>query len=1299
MAAREVRSRIRSLRANVRRLLALHGLSWLVGVLVPLVILAGFADWLFHLDAVIRAALLLALGGGLFYLGYRFVIRPLVVRFADLDIAMRIEERWPGLNDRLASMIQFQTAGAESSRYGSTELQAATIRQAEAEASALDFRQVIELRQVLLAVALAILTVGVGSVIVLAAPDSSTLALRRLFLPFAGDRWPQQTHLLLDENQTTLTVARGDPFSLSVRVRKGDKVPETATATYQFADGAETAEPLRSLEGGAFRGRMESVNQPFRFSVFGGDDTSSIREVAVRVVPPPALKSLALKLVAPAYTGLPAQVLASGLTQFRALEGTRLELDALANKPLASAELYLGEARSGKPLDFDSSRTRFHAVLEIKDNFTFWFDLKDKEGFRGRDAVRYDVRFFRDEAPHVVIDEPKTDRDIPADATVPLHVTLDDDFGLHSSRLIYRVATGESEPHEQVAIPLWAAKDQGMQGGPVASSKHEEIAYKWEIGSLHLPVGTVITAYADARDFDTIKGPNIGKSRELRLRIVSREDIARQFDDAERELRVEIARVLAMQKQAITPVENAIRTLKETDRLSQAGRDDLNNASMIQRQVGSRITSRDDGLGSRMQRMLDDLKNFKLSNAEAQKQLEGMLARLGVIRQRNVGPAEQGLTRASKSLEENDAARDERPGGSAADTMAGTAGPAEPSRGPAAPDSKAAAPEPAVAKKTAGPERKDASAKAAAKASTKGASPRGAEAALAKNEPGQAGKERTSRGEQSPGQPRLGEKSTDQSKRGALRSEPPKSGPEATSLALGDAKKNQQAIADELQKMLDGMGEFETYRGVVKDAQELLKQQEQTMKETAEVASRPDMMSKPKDALSPEQRSELGNLAARQSQLGKGLQNLQERMGEMARRTDQSDPLAASAMREAAAKSQKQGTVGKMGEAADQLENNQMGKAQARQDQARNELRDLLDAIANRRERELARLVKELKNAESELANLRARQAQNLKKTREAQRNPNANERRQQLKRLAKEQGEIEKELKRQLQRLAKLSADRAARAGENAAGRMGRAQNNMDDDQAEQAGKEEENALADLDDAQDELEEARRDAEEQLAIEQLARIGDELKALAGRQEKIASDTTSYQEIRQKNDGKLTIAQRAGIRGLGEVEAGLKDETAELVEKLEGAPVFALTLKRAAGSMDKAAKRLHEIKTDQVTSDAAKAASDRFKQLLEALKADAGRGGQGGGGGGGAGGGGGGGENPDGIPATAQLKMLKSLQEEINDQTESLEETKRRKGHLTPEQTTDLNRLAEEQGVLADLVRDMTRPKRDDGEE
>ena len=61
--------------------------------------------------------------------------------------------------------------------------------------------------------------------------------------------------------------------------------------------------------------------------------------------------------------------------------------------------------------------------------------------------------------------------------------------------------------------------------------------------------------------------------------------------------------------------------------------------------------------------------------------------------------------------------------------------------------------------------------------------------------------------------------------------------------------------------------------------------------------------------------------------------------------------------------------------------------------------------------------------------------------------------------------------------------------------------------------------------------------------------------------------------------------------------------------------------------------------------------------------------------------------------------MLKALQEEINDRTEAFDELKRRRKELTADQKQEAERLATDQGTLADIVRDMTRPKHDDGED
>ena len=234
MTARQLESRIKALRTSVRRLLAMHGLGWVVGLLLPMVIAAGLADWLFHLDSVIRAAFLTALLGALVYLLYRRVLRPLLVRFADLDIAMRIEERWPGLNDRLASTIQFLVVDVADDRYGSSTMREATVRQALAETETIDFREVDRDAAGPARLGMAGAAVALAGILALAAPTTSRIAMTRLIAPFGGLEWPQQTHFVLDEANTTRKIARGDSFGLAVKVRAGRQGPRIGPGGLSF---------------------------------------------------------------------------------------------------------------------------------------------------------------------------------------------------------------------------------------------------------------------------------------------------------------------------------------------------------------------------------------------------------------------------------------------------------------------------------------------------------------------------------------------------------------------------------------------------------------------------------------------------------------------------------------------------------------------------------------------------------------------------------------------------------------------------------------------------------------------------------------------------------------------------------------------------------------------------------------------------------------------------------------------------------------------------------------------------------
>ncbi len=102
---------------------------------------------------------------------FKLVLRPLFVRFADLDIALRIEQRWPGLHDRLASTIQFLRLNPADAKHSSPALREATIRQAIEETRTIDFREAIDHRPIRRAAGLAVAAVVLASLFGFADPE------------------------------------------------------------------------------------------------------------------------------------------------------------------------------------------------------------------------------------------------------------------------------------------------------------------------------------------------------------------------------------------------------------------------------------------------------------------------------------------------------------------------------------------------------------------------------------------------------------------------------------------------------------------------------------------------------------------------------------------------------------------------------------------------------------------------------------------------------------------------------------------------------------------------------------------------------------------------------------------------------------------------------------------------------------------------------------------------------------------------------------------------------------------------
>ena len=1284
--------RISALRGQIRRLLATYGLARAAALVLGLLLVEGWADWSIHLASPLRFLELAGTIAALLWALRTFFLKPLLTNFDDLALALKIEDRWPGLQDRLASAVEFLELrpDATTSDNASPELRKRVIDQAYAEVEKIDFSQAIDThpaRQSLkflgIAAALSLLSIILG-------PQSSRLAMTRLLNPLSGPEWPKATQLKWLE--ASPKVALGEPWSLVVKVEEGYKIPSSAVAEFTFADGEKALEPLRVVEGGEFRGRLESVTQSFKVRVRAGDDLTETKPV--EAVTPPRLSDLKIVVQPPDYTSLPAITLAPGSAQIRTVEESLITISAKASKTLASANLKFADSAQKPPtVQMDPTLQGFTVSWHATRSTGVSIDLTDSEGFTSKDQGRLDQQVVPDTAPRVVLEDPATDRDITPQAVVPLKIDLEDDFGINQVTRKYALTSGSGDPGETLVKPLWTA----VPGQPMV--KKNKISERWDLAPLGLTPGAMITLSIEANDFKTPNGPNIGKSREIRLRVISAQEAARQMEDQRREIREETERVLAMQKQANRPVDDARRTLAQTkDQLPEASKQELSNAEQVQKQVGDRLNNPADGLARKVDRFMQDLDNLKLQNPEAADQMKGLKQALAKLEEGPVPQAEQALNRANRGLDnrqENPAPTENRPGAQAQPKAA--------NQGNAQAQSKSADPAKQAAEATkAGQQTAQTKQAEAAKQAGEQAKAGGQQAAQAKQagEQAKAGGQQAAQAKQAGEQAKAGGQQAAQAKQAV--EQQAESGPQAApEQALAQAQDAQKQITDALQQMLGEMSQLESVRGLINEAKQLAGNQEELNKAIEEAANNPELMGKNPENLPPDQKAGLENQAARQNELAKQLQELQQRLGEMANRMAQQDPIDAAGLQEAADNSRQKGTSGKMNQAAEQIAKNQNNAARQGQEQALKEVKQLADDIQNRKEKELSRLVKQLKQAEEEMRNLKRAQVENLIKTQEAAKQADPAKRKAELQQLARQEQQLQEEAKRQLQKLQRMrSASQAAQAGQKAAGKMAQAQQKMDADDAEAAEQNQEEALKNLDEAEQELAQARQEAEEQLAQEQFVKMSDLIKSLAERQGKMVEETLGYDK-KKTDTGSLSLPQKAGVRNLGLVEDGLKQETVELAQRMDdGVPVFSLILKKAAESMGKASESLQQLDTGKPTQQSEKNAAERLQQLIDSLQPDKPKDGQ---------------QQQqqqqqqgeqqqgqqqegDGIPTTAQLKMLKRLQTEINNRTNEYDKMASGGQKLTGEQKADLDSLKTEQGRLADLLRDLSKPKRSDGE-
>jgi hypothetical protein len=698
-----LQERLASLRRRLRLRIGWTGICSLVGLLVGAALLAGLTDWFIELPSLIRALALVSILGTAGWVAYQALLQPLASRCDDLALALQIEEHYPDLNDSLASTVQFLQEKEGSPQGSSASLRQAAIQRTLALTENYDFNKIIQRRGQRWLACGALLACAVAGYFFFQHQQFAEIALWRLADPFGRHTW---TTINLDE--TPHLVAQGQPFVLRGTI--AGIVPPAARIEMDGGLKSEKIFPLKTdarTNAGILVAPLDITQHKgkFRFRIFANDAVypSQVGQWhEVEVSPPPKFALLdgqlspKIKLRYPAYTDKPPADSSPGTKHIAEYVGTHVTYRAAFDRPLQEAWIeyrpdapflrnvaflaHLGQANVLNALGaLNTSHAvwgRMYATIEDENIITVRFvpSVSGTYILHVRDTVglakdfEADLRVLEDPVPTVQLQRPASSSSVVPDAEIAFKMLVGDEiFAVRSVFIEYRrkdvdnrwldespqrVVLYDHATMEKVVPRLLAGLGRRSLAGPDLRLRLQklEIGTKWALQN-QFKVGETIVLQVGADDFcDLFPDRPPGRSHEIELRIVSKEEIARNLDDGLAKAQQEIVRLQKLQEEANNLIKD-VQKKSADNKVSKKEVDELIEAEQLQKQIQERLgNSPEDGLREELAKLQQSIKDNKLPPSKVQDQIKTLKNELERLAQEDLPQIEPNLAEARKEL-------------------------------------------------------------------------------------------------------------------------------------------------------------------------------------------------------------------------------------------------------------------------------------------------------------------------------------------------------------------------------------------------------------------------------------------------------------------------------------------------------------------------------------------------------------------------------------------------------------------------------------------------------------------------
>lgn len=643
MVSHPVQRRVQEVNRRVRRATLIYVVASTLLCVLSVALLVGLTDFLLRFEdpgiRLINSGVVLAVAIWSFY---RFLWPGWGYRLSDLQVAQWIEQRFPQVQDRLSSGLAFVSQSEQNEPFGSVDLRRAVVAQATEDLKSLDLERCVDASRSRRAAVMAGLVCLLVVILALIDPASSSLAARRLALPWQSAPWPRRNELVFIDPPERLAV--GADFEAVLVDLRGD-LPETVQIQYWLEDTTEAEIQTNSMQSlnDQMVHRWENVQRSFRYRASGGDDTT-MEWRHLQVVQTPQVDQLRLRLFPPEYTAWPDETSGENVV---ALQGTTIALSGRLDRPVAAVDLRVVGHETQEDRTY---RTRVNQdgmtfalpadhsqPWVVEDSGRYWLEVTDLQGLRGMGGGPWNLRVVPDAPPVVTLEKPGTNTFVTASAVVPIKATVKDDLAIQA--IVVRWQRGDQPDVEPRAFPLYQGPEPlpASPGGNLLTASElgdtQSIDTAWDLASIaDLAPGTWIELQMVATDYK----PQVGFSSVRRLAIISDEELEERLAARQAYLLGQLREVLRMQQDTRTRVQSLEIEFEEIGTVDHQDVDQLQSAELNQRQVGRKLDDPADGVAAQVTAVLDELETNRVDHPETMRRMTELLSVIDQITQQHL---------------------------------------------------------------------------------------------------------------------------------------------------------------------------------------------------------------------------------------------------------------------------------------------------------------------------------------------------------------------------------------------------------------------------------------------------------------------------------------------------------------------------------------------------------------------------------------------------------------------------------------------------------------------------------------